>query len=115
MRPKQGESTSKYVARFKRPAFPYLNLTQYAQDSSDSQMFAMSFFINQTFSKILSAVINNTSQTNTWDWIISIKSARLNEIICVMKDPDKSDEKKVKNCISTAEAAGEIQLNHQES
>lgn len=65
---KDKEHIKEYINRFKNPSLSYLNFDQHGQDSSDTQVFAMTLIFNanlsnQTFLSILSTFINDSNIT----------------------------------------------------
>lgn len=117
---REGESIKQYINRFKAPALAYLNLTRNGQDSSESQVFAMTLILNaklpaQTFSNLLSSIINNvSSKKRETSRSVSVQSDRLEKIAELMKQGSKANEENVKECIVTVEAAINAQTDSDE-
>lgn len=108
---KDTESIKTYINRFKAPALAYLNLTRSGQDSSDSQVFAMTLILNaklptQTFSNLISSIINTVSAKKGSDnGKTAIKTDRLKTIINLLNSTEGTSEECTRDCVATAEAA----------
>lgn len=117
---RDNESIKQYVNRFKRPALAYMNLTRNGQDSSESQVFAMTLILNaklpsQTFSNLISSVINNvSSKQRTDNSNTAIRTNRLTKIAEILKEDKPADKQSAQECAATIEAAIEAQRTHEE-
>lgn len=108
-----------YVNRFKRPALAYMNLTRNGQDSSESQVFAMTLILNaklpsHTFSNLISCVINNvSSKQRTDNSNTAIRTNRLTKIAEILKEDKPADKQSAHECAATIEAAIEAQHTYE--
>lgn len=113
---KDGESVKKYINRFKKPSLAYLNLVHAGQESSESQVFAMTLVINarlpaQTFSNLINSIINNaTTKKRTITRIVMMKEGRMREILEILEGKQSTETTDKNGCIKTLKAAMHAQV-----
>lgn len=108
---KNGESIRDFIARFKVPAFAYLNIIRTDYNSAESQIFAMTLIINaklgeQSFANIISTLINKTKcSTHERESHIGIRKERLEKITNALEARESIENEDVKECIRVMKAA----------